>query len=538
MWRDLGLAVLVLLSAAVESNSTSPPGKPVLLSCRSPEKETFTCWWEPGSDGGLPTTYRLYYERERLEGVHECPDYWSAGSNSCFFNKTHTLIWVDYYLTVVASNALGNATSDIFKMDVMEIMKPNVPENVTLLVVETEDSPYLHIRWEHPRNTDTESGWVTIKYELRIKQEKNNKWKEYMSGTQSHFSLYSIAPGGVYTVQVRCKLDHGSWSEWTNSTNVKVPNYVQNERSFWILVATLSAIPFMAAMCTLIVKRENVKQCVLPPVPGPKIRGVDFHLLMSGQSEDSTNALIINQNFPLIVGWKDQMEEYLIVTENDIGPPSDASHCQKRKKSLIIPAGFCSDWEIQCKSTHIQNDCAGGTKNETGNFPKNNKSLSGESLSYMEPSKLQKQQCLGQNFVNTEATDPSPLNYDNAVKPFTNSGYVDIRKHVENTQEVNVKQVDYSRVEDVNGDNVFILNNKNLAFNSSGYMDFQRQEEKLSEDYSRVKEVGSNNVVVLQIQDMSADTKNPHATGAHKMGVCTELINSEYIDTIPAPPLM
>ncbi|XP_074495218.1 prolactin receptor b isoform X1 [Sebastes fasciatus] len=491
MRRDLWVALLLLLSAAVESNSMSPPGKPVLLGCRSPEKETFTCWWEPGSDGGLPTTHHLYYERERLEGTHECPDYRSAGRNSCFFDKNHTSIWVDYYLTVVASNALGNATSDPLKMDVMEIVKPNAAENVTLLVEEREDSPCLRVRWEPPSNTDTKSGWVTIKYELRVRQDNSNKWKEYTSGTQTHFSLYSVSPGVVYTVQVRCRLDHGSWGEWSNTTCVKIPNYLQNEIPFWILVSILSAIPCITAVCILVMKRKSVKHFVLPPVPGPKIRGVDAQLLKSGGSEDVDSALIINQSFPPVMAWKDQMEEYLIVTEN-----FDPSNSQKRKKSLIIPNGFHLESEIHYKeSTLCQNDWekAEGRKNEI----------------------------------------------ENPTKPFTNSGYVDIQRHVENIQGVGVKQEDYSRVKDGNGDNILILNTENVPFKSCG------EQENIPEDYSRVKEVDSDNTVFLQKQnvDTSCREKGNHYTDCalqkpRKPHVCTELIDSGYVDTVPAPHLM
>lgn len=53
--------------------------------------------------------------------VHECPDYHTAGENSCFFNKNDTSIWINYNITVVATNKLGSAFSDPVDIDVVYI---------------------------------------------------------------------------------------------------------------------------------------------------------------------------------------------------------------------------------------------------------------------------------------------------------------------------------------------------------------------------------------------------------------------------------
>ncbi|KAF3695501.1 prolactin receptor [Channa argus] len=554
MRKDLELVPLTLLSVAVMCNSMSPPGKPVLLSCRSPEKETFTCWWEPGSDGGLPTMHRLFYERDNMEGTHECPDYRSAGRNSCFFDKRHTSIWVEYYLIVVASNALGNATSDPFKVDVMEIVEPNPPENVTLLLEERENSPCLDVRWEPPPNTDTKSGWVTIKYELRVKEENDDQWKEYTSGRQTHFILHNIRTGVMYMVQVRCRLDHGSWSQWSNSTYVKIPNYFQKEKPFWILISILTAVSFMTATCILVTKRKYVTQRLLPPVPGPKIRGVDVHLLQSGRAEDIANALIIHQNFPPTVALEDKIEEYITVSDNDDGLLPDTFHSQKSQKSFILHSGFHMDLEIQCKESSADQNAWEEAEEgkETVKMP-----LSGETLSNTETYQLptQKQLCPGINFINTDTPYPNPSNHnmaaENLIQPLANNSYVDIQRH-ENLQMVDVNQVDevnqvdYSMVKEVKGGNILIVESEKVP----GYMDIWRPQENIPEDYSRVKEVDSDNVVVLQKHSVSNDSsfrekgvhyidcnnqklRNPHVTTPSKVGVCTEL-SSGYVDTVSA----
>ncbi|KAG7221278.1 hypothetical protein INR49_017343 [Caranx melampygus] len=472
MRSNLGLTLLLLLCAATQSNSISLPGKPVLLSCRSPEKETFTCWWKPGSDGGLPTTYQLFYETDKSK-----------------------------------------------------FLKPNVPENITVQVMKKEDNPYLHIRWDHPYDTDPKSGWVTIKYELRVQQENSNKWKEYSSGTQTQLSLYNINLGVTYIVQVRCALDHSSWSEWSDPTSVKTPNYPQ--KIVWTLVSILSAFPVMTAMCILVMKRKYVKKCLLAPVPGPKIRGVDVQLLKRGRTEDIMNALSINQSFPPTVAWKDEIEEYLLVSDDGFLP--DPSNSQKRKKSFIIPTGF----NLESTSGQGDWDKPEGTKKEIDNMLL----LGGQSN--MEPPQLptQKQLCPTAGFVNTENQEGAA---ENTVQLLSNGSYVDIQRH-KNVKEVGAKEMDYSTVKELNGDNTLLLQKDK----SSGSMDIQRQEEDIPEDYSRVKEVDSENTVLLQRHNVSIDsscwengshfTDCTSFTGPSKLGVCTELIYSGYVDTIPSP---
>ncbi|XP_029300489.1 prolactin receptor a [Cottoperca gobio] len=308
------LLLLLFFTTHATGKRYGPPEKPALTRCRSPEKETFTCWWEPGSDGGLPTTHALYYRKESSETVYECPDYHTAGENSCFFNKNDTSIWVNYNITVVATNALGRAFSDPVDIDVVYIVKPNPPEKLMVTVMEDKGWPFLRVSWEPPHKADTRSGWITLIYELRVKLEEENDWEMHLAGQQKMFNIFSLRSGGKYLVEVRCKPDHGFWSEWSSTSYIKVPDYFHREKSVWILITVFSTFIFLIITWLLHMNSHSLKHCILPPVPGPKIKGFDERLLKNGKSDDVFSALVV-PNFPRASpsNYEDLLVEYLEV---------------------------------------------------------------------------------------------------------------------------------------------------------------------------------------------------------------------------------
>lgn len=298
-------------------NGQSPPGKPEIFKCRSPEKETFTCWWKPGTDGGLPTNYTLTYHKEGETEIYECPDYKTGGPNSCYFNKKHTSIWTIYVIVINATNRMGSSASDPRYVDVTYIVEPNPPVNLTLEVKQPKDHKmYLWIKWFPPTLVDSRTGWLVLQYEIRLKPEKAAEWETHFAGQQTQFKILSLYPGQKYVVQVRCKPDHGFWSKWGPESSIQIPNDFTMKDAVWIFVAVLSAVIGLIMVWVVALKGYSMVTCILPPVPGPKIKGFDTHLLEKGKSEELLSALGC-QDFPPSSDCEDLLVEFLEVIDSE-----------------------------------------------------------------------------------------------------------------------------------------------------------------------------------------------------------------------------
>nr|WFG70154.1 prolactin receptor [Osteobrama belangeri] len=393
--------------------------------------------------------------------VFECPDYHKAGNNSCYFDKRHTSIWIIYNITVVASNELGKAYSESVEVDVMDIVQPHPPENVNVTFMQTTNSPYILVQWQPPHDADTRSGWVTITYEVCFKiensgDEEDSSWESYSAGKQLEFSIYSPQPGANYIVQVRCKLDHGLWSEWSPSAFIQIPDNISDTQTVVMIFAiTLTVIIFLLTVAVLTVKIKPVKHFLLPPVPEPKINGLNTQLLKSGKSEEIFSALI-TPGYPQIAQSSDRQVECLVVSDYDEEMDFDGkAHLEYQKgrnrptdnaqkiSQNTIRISLNSSQDL--KTTLSENVYAGTVSNQLSATS----SVLGESQQLLHlncnvsPVKAQDQ--------NTQMSSGSNCGHV-SINPAGLTEYVEVGKD----QKAQVRE-DYSMVSDVISDNILVL---------------------------------------------------------------------------------
>uniref|UniRef100_A0A3Q0SYZ8 Fibronectin type-III domain-containing protein n=1 Tax=Amphilophus citrinellus TaxID=61819 RepID=A0A3Q0SYZ8_AMPCI len=265
--------------------------RPHIYFCRSPNMEDFTCWWHPLSNltDGEEVTYILTYSKEK-ETKHECPDYITGGPNSCHFDSSHTSIWTVYCMTVTAVTAHRNYTSKQHCLDVAEIVQTETPVNLTYNLTDAGGDEMAHnalISWTYPVPAHVQYGWITLVYELQYRRvTEPDNWKVKHPLREPQVELLGL-PVDDYMVRVRCRAQHSKlWSDWSSTLLMSIPPRSSDECVVcFCLCAAIFNPPSLSAFTF------RIKEYFLPPIPKPRIIGIDPLLLKKGNLDE------INRHF-------------------------------------------------------------------------------------------------------------------------------------------------------------------------------------------------------------------------------------------------
>ncbi|CDQ88506.1 unnamed protein product [Oncorhynchus mykiss] len=297
------------LLSAVRSASLMDPGSmtssdpsvqaPHLTGCKSREQETFRCWWSPGSFQNLtePGALQIQYwkKNDLTKEWKECPDYSSSVKNECFFNKNNTVIWIKYCVRLHSESQ--NKTYDTLCFELQDIVHPDPPValNWTLLNISRSGLNYdIMASWEPPPSADVSVGWLTLVYEVQYRRRNSSHWKvlEHEFGTQQ--SIYGLQTGEAYEVRVHCAMRaFNNFGEFSDVIFVHVPEIPNKESTFPVTLVLIFGAVGVAILLMLIIfsQQQRLMVILLPPVPAPKIKGIDPALLKASMSSPWTSSM-------------------------------------------------------------------------------------------------------------------------------------------------------------------------------------------------------------------------------------------------------
>ncbi|XP_069576435.1 growth hormone receptor-like isoform X1 [Brachyistius frenatus] len=320
--------------------------RPHIYYCRSPNMEDFTCWWHPLDNltDGEEVSYVLTYSKDKGP-KHECPNYVTAGPNSCHFDSSHTSIWKIYCMNVTAVTAHRNYTSQEHCLDVAEIVQTEAPVNLTGTLTDAGGDEMGHnalLSWTYPVPSDLQYGWITLVYELQYRHvTEPDNWKVKHPLREPRVELLGL-PVGDYAVRVRCRShNYGLWSKWSSMLLMSIPaRPTAGKLLVLILVTGVGVVALLVITFGIIPQTKRIKEYFLPPIPKPRIIGLDPRLLKKGNLDE------INHHFSNFHSYRPPRyseEAWDQVSANDVyltslrdrcvpGDPSD-----REKDTLMVP---------------------------------------------------------------------------------------------------------------------------------------------------------------------------------------------------------
>ncbi|XP_008840326.1 growth hormone receptor isoform X2 [Nannospalax galili] len=341
---------LQIINPGLRTNSS---GKPKFTKCRSPELETFSCYWTDGDyhDLKTPGSIQLFYARriahEWSQEWKECPDYVSAGENSCYFNSSYTSIWIPYCIKLTKNG--GMVDQKCFTVD--EIVQPDPPVglNWTLLNISvTGAHGDIQVRWDPPPSADVRKGWIILEYELQYKEVNETQWKMMDPMLATSVPLYSLRLDKEYEVRVRSRQrSFEKYSEFSEVLYVTLPQVsaftcTEDLQFPWFLIIIFGIFGLTLMLFVVIFsKQQRIKMLILPPVPVPKIKGIDPDLLKEGKLEEVNTILAIHDNYKPEFYNDDSWVEFIELDIDDADEKTEGSDTDRllsshHEKSLNI----------------------------------------------------------------------------------------------------------------------------------------------------------------------------------------------------------
>ncbi|XP_077203168.1 growth hormone receptor [Paroedura picta] len=316
------LFTLALVSAN-KSLSTSVE-KPRIINCRSPEMETFSCYWNNGDFHNLtaPENIQLMYIKRPSEWK-ECPDYVTAGENSCYFNTTYTSVWVPYCVKLIS----GNQTYDDECFHVDEIVIPDPPIGLNWSILNT--SPIgvytdIEVTWKPPPSADVRRGWITLYYQLQYKDVNGTKWNELETlVSTTKLPVYALKTCRDYEIRIRAKRLTGIYGEFSEMLYVSfgamgVMPCDEEYQIPWSLVIAFGTLGVMVILSVILFsKQQKLKILILPPVPVPKIKGIDPDLLKKGKLDEVNSILACHGSYMPSLYGNDSWVEFIELDIDD-----------------------------------------------------------------------------------------------------------------------------------------------------------------------------------------------------------------------------